>query len=121
MSKLIATRAIGGAHKLVTRDEKELSQALQDGGPETRVEFPNTAYYLPLSHGMLGKNIDTLAGLQDLLEEAKKLLPPLPEDELWVPYLGHTLDSGMATLFADEIIEAVKYSQNPLGSSDSQS
>jgi len=62
----------------------------------------------------LGKNIDTLAGLQDLLEEAKKLLPPLPEEHLWLPYLGHTLDAGMATLFADEIIEAIKYTQTPL-------
>ncbi|NOR15850.1 MAG: CO dehydrogenase/CO-methylating acetyl-CoA synthase complex subunit beta [Candidatus Aminicenantes bacterium] len=113
MSKIIATRAIRGAHKLVTRAEKELNQALQDKGPDTRVEFPNTAYYLPLSHGILGKNIDTLAGLQDLLDEAKKLLPPLPEEKLWVPYLGHTLDAGMAALFADEIIEAVKYTRTP--------
>ncbi len=114
MSKLIATRAIRGAHKLVARAEKELNQALKDKGPETRVEFPNTAYYLPLSHGMLGNNIDTLTGLQDLLEEAKKLLPPLPEDKLWVPYLGHALDAGMAALFADEIIEAIKYTLTPL-------
>ncbi|MFQ6069818.1 MAG: acetyl-CoA decarbonylase/synthase complex subunit alpha/beta [Candidatus Aminicenantales bacterium] len=114
MSKLIATRAIRGAHKLVERAEKELSKALEEKGPETRVEFPNTGYYLPISHGILGMKIETLGGLKELLEEAKKLLPPLPGEKLWVPYLGHTLDAGMATLFADEIIEAIKYTHNPL-------
>ncbi len=114
MSKLIATRAIRGAHKLVARAEKELKELIEEKGPQTKVEFPNTAYYLPISHGMLGLNIETLEGLKELLEQAKKLLPPIPEKKLWLPYLGHTLDAGMATLFADEIIEAIKYTQNPL-------
>jgi acetyl-CoA synthase len=114
MSKLIATRAIRGAHKLVARAEEELKLALEEKDAQTKVEFPNTGYYLPISHGILGMNIDTLEGLKDLLEEAKKLLPPIPEEGLWLPYLGHTLDAGMATLFADEIIEAIKYTQDPL-------
>jgi acetyl-CoA synthase len=114
MSKLIATRAIRGAHSLVKRAEEELQRAIQEKGAATKVEFPNTGYYLPLSHGILGFNIQTLEGLLKLLEEAKMLLPPSPTDKLWVPYLGNTLDAGMATLFADEIIEAIKYTQNPL-------
>jgi len=114
MSKLIATKAIRGAHKLVSRAEKELQQAIQEKGPDTKVEFPNTGYYLPISFGMLGLQIDTLGGLTDLLEEAKNLLPNIPEGNLWLPYLGHTLDAGMATLFADEIIEAIKYTLDPL-------
>jgi len=114
MSKLIATRAIRGAHKLVTRAEKELKSALKDKSPDTKVEFPNTGYYLPISHGILGIKIETLGGLKDLLEEAKKLLPPSPDKKLWLPYLGRTLDAGMAALFADEIIEAIKYTQDPL-------
>ncbi len=114
MSKLIATRAIRGAHKLVKRAEAELERAIQEKGPDTTVEFPNTGYFLPISHGILGLEIQTLEGLRDLLEEAKKLLPPLPDEKIWVPYLGNTLDAGMATLFADEIIEAIKYTQDPL-------
>jgi len=114
MSKIIATRAIRGAHALVSRAEKELAEAIDKQGPDTKVEFPNTGYYLPISHGILGLKIESLGGLQELLEEAKKLLPPLPDEELWVPFLGHTLDAGMATLFADEIIEGIKYTHNPL-------
>jgi acetyl-CoA synthase len=114
MSKLISTRAIRGAHKLVDRAEKELGLAIEEKGLEARVEFPNTGYYLPISHGILGLRIETLGGLGELLAEARRLLPPVPADELWTPYLGQTLDAGMATLFADEIIEAIKYTQNPL-------
>ena len=114
MSKLIATRAIQGAHRLVARAEGELHEALRQKLPGTPVKFPNTAYYLPISYGMLGMKIETLAGLQDLLDEAKRLLPVIPADELWLPFLGNTLDAGMATLFADEIIEAIKYTRDPL-------
>ncbi|MEW6027152.1 MAG: acetyl-CoA decarbonylase/synthase complex subunit alpha/beta [Planctomycetota bacterium] len=114
MSKLIATRAIRGAHKLVARAEKELDEALKKHGADKKVEFPNTGYYLPISHGMLGMNISKVAQLTELLQEAKKLLHPVPDEKHWVPYLGHTLDAGMATLFADEIIEALKYLQDPL-------
>jgi acetyl-CoA synthase len=114
MSRLIATRAIRGAHKLVARAENELNQAIAEKGPDTKVEFPNTAYYLPISYGMLGLKINTLGGLTQLINEAKKLLPPIPGEKMWLPYLGHTMDAGMATLFADEVIEAIKYTHNPL-------
>jgi acetyl-CoA synthase len=114
MSKLIATRAIQGAQKLVARAERELRQALTQKSPDTPVKYPNTAYYLPISYGMLGMKIETLAGLQPLLDEAKRLLPVIPAAELWLPFLGNTLDAGMATLFADEIIEAIKYTETPI-------
>jgi acetyl-CoA synthase len=32
-----------------------------------------------------------------------------PEEHIWKPYLGEALDSGMATLFAEEIILALRY------------
>ena len=114
MSRLIATKAIRGAHKLFERARRELAQAIEEHGPDTKVELPNTGYFLPISHGILGLNIDTLGGLTGLLDEAKKLLPPLPDENLWVPYLGHTMDAGMATLFIDEVIEALKYIRDPM-------
>jgi acetyl-CoA synthase len=109
MSKSISTKAIRGAHSIVKRAEDELTKALKEKGPDARIEFPNTAYFLPISYGILGMRIETLGGLTGLLEEAKKILPPLPSETLNLPYLGQTLDAGMATLFADEIIEVIKY------------
>lgn len=109
MSRYIATRAIRGAQALVTEAELMLAKALAEKGPETKVAFPNTAYYLPLILGMTGQTIETLGQLQPIIEQARQLLHPVPSESRWTPYLGETLDSGMATLLAAEIIEAVRF------------
>ena len=109
MSRYIATRAIRGANALVSEAEAMLNQALAEKGPDTPVSFPNTAYHLPLIFGMTGTEVDTLGQLPEILRHARKLLHPLPSDERWTPYLGETLDSGMATLIAAEAIEAIRY------------
>ena len=72
MSKIIATRAIRGAHALVQRARKELARSLLTESPETPVKFPDTAYYLPISYGILGMKIENLGGLRDLLAEARE-------------------------------------------------
>ena len=109
MSKYIATRAIRGANALVTEAELMLQKALRDKGPETPVSFPNTAYYLPLILGMTGVQIETLGQLKPVIQHARQLLHPTPSFKHWTPYLGETLDSGMATLIAAETIEAVRF------------
>jgi acetyl-CoA synthase len=109
MSRYIATRAIRGSNALVVEAEAMLQKALADYGPDTPVSFPNTAYYLPMIFGMTGKKVETLGQLKPAMEHARSLLHPLPSDQYWTPYLGETLDSGMATLFAAETIEAIRY------------
>lgn len=109
MSRIIAKAAIRGAHKYVTQAEEGLRQAVEAFGPEKKIGFPNTAYYLPLILALTGLEVKTLADAQKALEQAKSLLPPVPEDRLWLPYLGNALDAGIATLIAEEIIEALKY------------
>jgi len=109
MSRYIATRAIRGANALVAEADALLKKAIADKGEEAEVAFPNTAYYLPVTYGMLNLPVKTLGDLKPSLEHAKKLLHPVPEDALWVPYLGETLDSGMATLLAAEAIEGVRF------------
>ena len=37
----------------------------------------------------------------------------MPANRRWLPYLGETLDAGVATLFAEESIEALKYVIGP--------
>lgn len=109
MSKIIATGAIIGGHKTVARAEEALNEALANHAPETKVDFPNTGYYLPVIYSMSGIKVETLSDMQRVLTMAKGLLHPVPRENLWVPFLGHALDAGMATLWADEIIEALKY------------
>ncbi len=109
MSRYIATRAIRGSNALVTEAELMLKKAMVEKGPDTLVDFPNTAYFLPTIYGMTGLEITTLGQLPQVLEHARSLLHPLPAGQKWTPYLGETLDSGMATLLAAEIIEAVRF------------
>jgi len=109
MSRFIATRAIRGAHTVVNEFEGLLQKALNEKGAETPISFPNTAYYLPFILGMTGQTVETLGDLEPVLDRAKKLLHPVPPDRRWTPYLGETLDAGMATLFAEEGIEAVRF------------
>jgi len=109
MSRIIARAAIRGAHFYVGQAEKELNEAIEAYGPQKKIGFPNTAYYLPLILALTGIEVKTLADAQRALEVAKSFLPPIPEDRLWLPYLGPALDAGVAALIAQEIIEALKY------------
>ncbi len=109
MSRYIATHAIRGANNVVHEAEVMLERALAEKGPDTPVSFPNTAYYLPTILGMTGMEVTTVGGLQAALEQARGLLHPIPPDRRWTPYLGETLDSGMATLMAEEVIMALRF------------
>ena len=109
MSRYIATRAIRGANSLVNEAEAMLERALGEKGPDTPVAFPNTAYFLPVIYGMMGKEVQRLGEIPEILAHARTLLHPMPSKTQWTPYLGETLDSGMATLIAAEVIEAIRY------------
>ena len=111
MSKIIASAAIRGAHKYVKEAERELNKLTKEKGSDYKVAYPNTAYYLPLILALLGLKVENLEGMDRALKEAKSLLPPLPSEKLWLPYLGDALDAGVATLIAEEIIEALKYAR----------
>jgi acetyl-CoA synthase len=109
VSKYIATRAIRGAHGIVGEADRLLTSAIAANGPTHPVSFPNTAYYLPTIYGYTGVAVETLGDLVPIMAQAKRMLPDEPTDELWLPYLGETLDAGVATLFAEEIVEAVRF------------
>jgi acetyl-CoA synthase len=109
MSKLIASAAIRGAHVLVKQAEEMLEKAIAEKGEGFVFEFPDTAYYLPMIYAMTGFPVKTLSDMKIALGMAKELLHPEPDMALWKPYLGEALDSGMATLFAEEIIMALRY------------
>ncbi|MHC4227352.1 MAG: acetyl-CoA decarbonylase/synthase complex subunit alpha/beta, partial [Planctomycetota bacterium] len=113
MSKIIASAAIRGAHKIAKQADDILAKAINEKGEDCQVQFPNTGYYIPIIYSMTGRAVEKLADFKEVMREIEGLLPPMVDDDLWVPYLGHTLDAGMATLFAEEIIEACKYLVGP--------
>ena len=112
-TKLIATSAISGAHKVVAQAKDYLARAIAAKGADAAVAFPDTNYGLPVIYSMLGEKVSKLSDLEGVIAECDRLLPAVPSEKVWLPYLGDTLDAGMATLFAFEIIEACKYLIGP--------
>jgi acetyl-CoA synthase len=113
VSKIIAAAAIRGAHKILERAEKKYQEALDKWGSNQEVGFPNTGYYLPIIYGILGIPVKTLGDMKAVLTRSRALVPPPVRERAWLPYLAPALDAGMATFFAEEIIEAIRYLENP--------
>ncbi|MBU0730226.1 MAG: CO dehydrogenase/CO-methylating acetyl-CoA synthase complex subunit beta [Proteobacteria bacterium] len=109
MSKIICSAAIRGAHKIVDMAEEKFEEALKKYGPEQEVSLPNTAYFLPVIYSMLGAKVEKLGDMKDIFLECRKLLPNMVSDNVWLPYLAPALDAGMATFFAEEMYETIRY------------
>ncbi|NLF10340.1 MAG: CO dehydrogenase/CO-methylating acetyl-CoA synthase complex subunit beta [Anaerolineaceae bacterium] len=115
MSRYIATRALRGASLIVQEFDALLNKATQELGPDTKLQFTNTAYFLPTILGYTGMKVETIRDLPPVLEHCKTLLHNPPPGQTWVPYLGETLDAGVATLLAEEGIMGLRfaYGQEP--------
>jgi acetyl-CoA synthase len=113
LSKIICSAAIRGAHTIYARAEQEWQQAMDRWGGNQDVGFPNTAYYLPIIYGILGMKVEKLADMEPVLKRCRDILPPPVSENVHLPYLAPALDAGMATFFAEEIIESIKYLKDP--------
>jgi acetyl-CoA synthase len=108
MSRIIASAAIRGARSCVARAESALAQLVEKHGRGAAVEFPGTAYALPVTLALTGQRVEKLGDLEEALQTARSWLPKEPSEQVWLPYLGAALDAGAATLIAQEAIEAMK-------------
>jgi len=113
MSKIIASAAIRGAHKIVMQTREKWQMAMDRWGAGEPVGFPNTAYYLPIIYGILGYKVEKLGDMEWVVKRCESLLPPPVKETHPLPYLAPALDSGMATLFAEELVEAIRYLEYP--------
>ncbi len=113
MSRIIAAAAIRGAYKIVDQAKEIYKKAVEEKGADSPVAFPNTGYYIPIIYSMTGIAVEKLSDFDQIFAEIESLMPEPVDEELWLPYLGSVLDAGMATLYAEEIIEACKYLVGP--------
>jgi len=109
MSRYIATRALRGANLIVNEFDALLQKALVELGPDKEIKFTNTAYYLPTILGYTGIEVSNIGGLKPVLDHCRTLLHSPPADRTWLPYLGETLDAGVATLLAEEGIMGIRF------------
>ena len=113
MSKLVAFAAIQGGYNVVSEVEGLLRNALATYSADTKVEFPNTGYYLPVIYSLLGHKVETLEDMQKPMKFARGLLPPHIKRVNHLPYLGPLLDAGMAAILAYEIREGIRSVTDP--------
>jgi acetyl-CoA synthase len=113
VSKIIISAAIRGAHNIVNKAAAKLDEAIAKYGENQEIGFPNTAYYLPIIYSLMGIKIERLKDAVPVMKRCKQLLPPVPAEHNYLPYLGPGLDAGLATLFAEEIAEAIRYVDDP--------
>ena len=114
MSKIVASAAIRGAHLWVEEAEAALKQAIEEKGEDAKLEFPETAFHLPMAYSLLGMEAKTLGDANKIMTRTRDLLPEVPSEKVWLPYLGATLDAGIATLFSTEVITALRYYRGEL-------
>ncbi|MFH2146060.1 MAG: acetyl-CoA decarbonylase/synthase complex subunit alpha/beta [Candidatus Omnitrophota bacterium] len=110
MSKVVAAAVMRGTQSVFKQAESMLNKAIEEKSESTKVGFPETAFYFPMANALLAAEVKTLGDAKKILEHAQTLLPrQLPQDKVWLPYLGDVLDSGIATLLCEEIIMALRY------------
>ena len=113
MSRLVAFAAIQGGYKVVSQAEGAYRKALDTYDATTKVGFPNTGYFLPVIYSLFGIKVETLEDIQEPLDIARGLLPPHIKNKNWLPFLGPLLDAGMAGIISYEIIEVLRYLNDP--------
>lgn len=113
MSKIICSAAVRGAQKIIDMAESSYEDAVKKYGEDKEVSFPNTAYYLPIIYSMLGAKVEKLGDMKAIFQECRKLMPSIVTEDIWLPYLAPALDAGMATFFAEEMYEAIRYLNEP--------
>ncbi len=110
MSHKVFTAVARGAHEFVRQAEQAWEKAVEEHGKDQKVEFPQTAFHLPMIYALTERKVNTLGEMEPVLKHCREdLLHPIPEENVWMPYLGHGLDEGAATMFAQEIICAIDY------------
>jgi acetyl-CoA synthase len=109
MSREVISAAIRGATTFVEEAEAKLAEAIAAKGEDQAVEFPGTAFQLPMIASLTGLEVTKLGQLNEVMAHCRELLPAVPAENVWLPYLGAGLDAGVATLLALETTCALRY------------
>ena len=76
MSRIIASAAIRGAHKISKQARDIYAQTVKEKGEDCTVAFPNTGYYIPIIYSMTGITVEKLSDFEQVFDTIDDLLPP---------------------------------------------
>ncbi len=91
-----------GSNAVAGLTEGAVNAAIEQYGPETKIAFPDTAYFFPTIYAATGVKVTKLGDLPACVGVLKSLITNKPE-------LGDALNAGLATAVGAEIIEGLKY------------
>ncbi|RLG71469.1 MAG: CO dehydrogenase/CO-methylating acetyl-CoA synthase complex subunit beta [Methanobacteriota archaeon] len=100
--KELFSMAISGAISATGYAEVLLNRALRKYGPEKPIGYPDTGYELPSIYGWSSTEVKKLGDLPPLLGSARAKIKEEPTFE-------NALSAGEATMWAAEIVEALRY------------
>lgn len=100
--KKIFRQAYDGAVIATSYAEILLNQAIKKYGPDHPVQYPDTAYYLPVIRSLSGEAVTKLGDLPAILNKKRDQI----KEEL---NFKNARLAGEAAVYAAEIIEALKY------------
>lgn len=103
MSKELFKGAYEGAVTATSYAEILLAKAIKDFGADTPVKYPETAYRLPVITSLSGEEVNTIGDLAPILN---RIRTTNIREELT---FENAKLNGEATLYAAEIIEALRY------------
>jgi len=112
MSRLVAFAAIQGGYKVVSQAEGAYRKALDTYDASTKVSFPNTGYFLPVIYSLLESRLRPLRIYKNPWKLRGDFFRHISKQN-WLPFLGPLLDAGMAGIISYEIIEALRYLNEP--------
>ncbi len=96
----------GGANAVAGLTEGAVNDAIARLGADRPIAFPDTAYYFPTIYAATGVKVKTLGDLTACVGVLKSLITN-QED------LGQALNAGLATAVGAEILEGLKWAENP--------
>jgi acetyl-CoA synthase len=100
--KKLFKNVYNGSITAVSYAEILLNQAIRKYGADTKVEYPDTAYYLPIIRSLSGEEVTKLGQLPPILNRMRAQIKE------GLNFANARL-AGEATLYAAEIIEALRY------------
>ncbi len=106
--QLILELGAKGALEVLSLAGQALESAIKQRGPQAKLEFPETNYFLPLIYALLNMEVKTLQDAVGALDQAKALVNNQPASSgLFYNFPEDLLNKGVATLICEEILAAL--------------